>query len=454
MNRWIALTALIGMIGITGCGDSKTGGTGGGAAGGTGGAGDSGAGGAGSTGGMVEVSGDIKMDTTWSADKTYLLKAHTFVEGATLTIEPGTTILGDTGSSLVITQTAKILAAGTKDKPIVFSSAKPAGTRKAGDWGGVVLLGKAPINVAGGTQKIEGFPASETRTGYGGTDAAHNCGTLKYVRSEFAGFQLAPDNELNSITLGGCGSATTVDYVQTLLGNDDGIEIFGGSVNVTHAVISQPDDDGLDTDFGWIGKAQWIIVQQNKLTGDKAFEWDNNNSAHDAEPRNNPQVWNVTLVGSGAGAGMAGKKQGAMHLRRGTAGTIGNGIVVNFADSVINVSNTSTVTQMMSGALAVKSSIFWNNAGAMSFSWPAETGMADDDMGFDEAMSIAAAANVNKEMDPMLGDVSTVTAPNFKPKAALTGGAEPPAGLDTTARYYGAIGENDWTAGWTAYPSN
>src|SRR5690606_30410337 len=153
-------------------------------------------GGGGGGGDVVEVTADIDGDATWTADQTYLLKDHIFVKNGVLTIEPGTTILGAAASSLVITSSAAIDARGKADAPIVFTSAVPAGGRAPGDWGGVVLLGLAPINVAGGVENIEGFPAGTTSTEYGGTDDAHDCGTMNYVRIEFAGFELAVDNEL------------------------------------------------------------------------------------------------------------------------------------------------------------------------------------------------------------------------------------------------------------------
>ena len=196
--------------------------------------------------------GDITTDTTWTKDKLYTLRGYVFVTRGTLTIEPGTVIQGDSGSALAIGQDAKVHAVGTAAEPIVFTSSSP--TPAAGNWGGLVLLGKAPINVTGGTNLVEGFATSfGDRVRYGGTNAAHDCGTLKYVRVEYAGFELAPGNELNGITLGACGTATEIDFVQSHLGLDDGIEVFGGTVNLKHIVISAPDDDGLDWDLGWTG---------------------------------------------------------------------------------------------------------------------------------------------------------------------------------------------------------
>src|SRR5688500_2406277 len=212
--------------------------------------------------------GDITASTTWTATHIYVLEGYVFVTGGTLTIEAGTTVQGKNGSALTITKNAKLDAQGTVDTPIVFTSAMP--TAASGDWGGVVMLGQAPINVVGGTNNVEGFPTSYgDRIAYGGTDAAHDCGKLKYARIEYAGFALAVDNELNGLTLGGCGTSTVVDYVQVHLGLDDGVEVFGGTVNIRHIVITQPDDDGLDWDRGWTGTAQYVVIQQKLGRGDK-----------------------------------------------------------------------------------------------------------------------------------------------------------------------------------------
>src|SRR5690606_14445225 len=170
---------------------------------------------------VVEISGEITSNTTWTSDKIYVLKGFVFVSnGATLTIEAGTIIKGDkaTKGTLTITRGSKINAIGTVEKPIVFTSALAAGARAHGDWGGLIILGTAPVN-QGADVKIEGGLAGPSGKDeknyiyYGGTDAADNSGTLKYVRIEFGGIPFSPDNEINGLTLGGVGSGTTLDYI-------------------------------------------------------------------------------------------------------------------------------------------------------------------------------------------------------------------------------------------------
>jgi hypothetical protein len=405
--------------------------------------------------GSLSVEADITADTTWTTGSTYTLRKHIFVkDGATLTIQPGVKVQGLLGSSLVVTSTGKIAAEGTATQPIVFTSAQPEGYRAAGDWGGVVLLGLAPINVSGGTNKIEGFPAGTTGTDYGGSAPTHNCGSIKYARIEFAGFQLAVDNELNGLTVGACGSDTVLDYIQVHKGADDGIEFFGGAADLKHAVITQPDDDGLDWDYGWSGRVQFVVVQQNGLVGDRGIEADNNGSAPDATPRSKPTIYNLSLIGSNSEPGTAGKNQGGIHFRRGTAGQVYNAVVLGFTDKVIDVDGAPSVAQFTAGELFLKNSIIYDNVNITdaTTAWPD----SDNDSGFDETAQFFAAALSNEAVNPGLQDPYNLTAPNFLPAAPLTGGATPPSdGFDATATFKGAFdATTDWTAGWTSFPAN
>lgn len=402
----------------------------------------------------VDVTADITASTTWTADHIYVLKTHIFVRSGTLTIEAGTRVLGDNGSSIVVTTGGKIDVQGTAAKPVVMTSSQPEGSRLPGDWGGLVLLGTAPINVTGGTSQIEGFPAGTTGTQYGGTNAAHDCGKVNYLRVEFAGFELAPNNELNAFTVGACGSATVIDHVQAHLGSDDGVEVFGGTANLKHILVSQSQDDGLDWDFGWVGKAQFVIVQQSAFSNE-GFEADNNGNANDALPRSAPTIYNATLVGSDRQPGGANQKQMGMHLRRGTAGQIYNSIITSFADFPIDVDGAATVAQTPA-SLFIKNSIFFDNGNQTTWADP-----TDNDGGFDEGAYFKNETS-NKLVDPRITSALNLASPNFHPGAnspAMTASnaATPPSDgfFDATATYLGAIGgTDDWTLGWTAYPAN
>ncbi len=406
---------------------------------------------------VVEVAGgDISTDTRWTANNEYHLKGYVFVTAGTLTIEPGTVIKGDNGSALAITKEAKLNAVGTATAPIVFTSNKA--DPNPGDWGGVVMLGKGPINVTGGVNNVEGF-ATEfgDRIQYGGGASpapAHDCGKLKYARIEYAGFLLSPDNELNGLTLGGCGTATDIDYVQVHLGQDDGVEVFGGTVNLKHIVISQADDDSLDWDRGWTGKAQFVVIQQKVGRGDKGIEADNSNNDNDLTPRSAPEIWNLSMIGSD---GSAADAQGGLHLRRGTAGKISNAIVAYFPKFAVDVDGASSVGQFGS-SLTVKNTYFVKAAAASAI-WPTgfDVGSSgtENDGGFNEATQIGGDATNKLDIDVRLTAPKSTTAPNWMPMAGspvLSGCGTPPAGLDTTATFCGAMGADDWTAGWTAFP--
>jgi hypothetical protein len=450
------------LAGAAGTGTATAGGTGGTAAsaGGTGGTGGTGgAGGSADEGGPSEehVSGEITADTTWDADTTYILDDLTFVvQNATLTIEPGTTIKGGgVGSALIVTRGSRLVAEGTAANPIVFTSNIPEGLRDAGDWGGVALLGAAAVNVEG--PQLEGIEALGDRGSYGGTADDSNCGTLKYVRIEFAGFEFSTDNELNGLTLAGCGTGTTVDFVQVHRGSDDGIEIFGGKADIKHMVLTNIQDDSLDWDFGWTGRAQFLAIRHDEATSDAGFEADNGNPSTDVSPRSAPTIYNVTLVG-GEGSSSPG-----MVLRRGTWGLINNAIVTGFPVSGVDIRDAFSVdgTEVTPPALAIANSIFFQNGADGTEHGDADgDGDDDDDESFDENAFLRTEALANRfDVDPQLPDAANVTAPNLVPPAdspAATGGATPPAGFDVSATYVGAFepGGTDWTDGWTAYPED
>lgn len=424
--------------------------TGGGAGGGSG-------GGGGGAGNVIDVTADVTANTTWTADRTYVLKTLVYVtNGAVLTIEPGTTVQGTSTSALIVARDGRLEAAGTAAKPIVFTSSLPAGMRGGpqGDWGGLVLNGKARINVSGGENNAEGL-ADEARNKYGGTDDAHNCGTLKYVRVEFAGRPLSADNELNGITFNACGSQTTVDFVQVHRGVDDAVELFGGTVNLKHLVLTGMDDDGLDWDQGWAGKAQFLVIQQLGDRGNHGIEADSNRTNNDLLPRSAPTIFNATLIGRNPDTTPSEGPSRGLMLRQGTAGKLRNFIVTNFTSNALTVDQAATAAQWTGGSLEISNSIFFNNP---AVPWSAVAGSMPDNL-FDEAMALEAAALSNRGADPKLLAGLDTTAPNFVPAGdspALMGGATPPSDgfFDPSATFVGAVGTADWTAGWTAYPAN
>ena len=294
----------------------------------------------------VTLEGDIPSDMTLRAVDNNLLKGYVYVpSGVTLTIEPGTVIKGEkaTKGSLIVEPGGKIIAEGTVDKPIVFTSNQPAGSRAYGDWGGLILCGNAPVNA--NDPQIEGGP----RTHYGGNKPEDNSGIVKYVRIEFAGYPLEPNKEINGLTCGGVGSGTTLEYIQVSYCGDDSFEWFGGTVNAKHLIAYKGWDDEFDTDYGYTGKLQFLLGVRDPKVADTSksngFESDNDANGSGDEPITKPIFSNVTLIGPfyGESAGKAeseilyttddaangakgGQFQAAMHIRRNSSLNVYNSV--------------------------------------------------------------------------------------------------------------------------------
>ncbi len=220
----------------------------------------------------------ITADETWSG--VIKLDGWVYVDaGATLTITPGTIIRGTNKSILTITPGAKIMAAGTRTQPIVFTSSQGAGFRGPSDWGGVVICGNAPNNLPGGKGVVEGGVGTE----FGGSDPADNSGVMTYVRVEFPGFEVATGSETNGITLASVGSGTRLEYIQTSYSGDDGYEFFGGNVNAKYLISYRTEDDDFDTDNGYSGMVQFGVILRDPEIVDSdtanGFESDNDKDA-------------------------------------------------------------------------------------------------------------------------------------------------------------------------------
>ena len=210
------------------------------------------------------VTGHITTNTTWTNDKIYRMDGFIYVDSnATLTIQPGTIVRGVklTKGTLIVTRGGKLIADGTVDKPIVFTSDETPGTRTYGDWGGIIVLGNAPINPVGGQATIEGGVNNAAQDGqYGGTNAADNSGIIRYVRIEYGGIPFSANNEINGLTMGGVGSATIVDYVMVSFNGDDSFEWFGGTVNCKHLIAYKGVDDDFDTDLLPQTQSRYVYV--------------------------------------------------------------------------------------------------------------------------------------------------------------------------------------------------
>ncbi len=415
----------------------------------------------------------IDSSVRWTADKKYLLKGFVRVKsGAILTIDAGTIILGDKASTgtLVVERGAKLNAEGTATKPIVFTSAQPKGSRSYGDWGGIVLLGNAPTNKPT-TTNVEGIDKSP----YGGTDANDNSGILKYVRIEFCGVAISPNNEINGLTLGGVGAGTIIQYVQVSYSGDDSFEWFGGNVNCKYLIAHRGWDDDFDTDFGFSGNVQFGLGLRDPEIADQSnsngFESDNDNPASLATPRTAANFSNMTIIGAlDRGTAKINNQFGrAAHLRRNTRQAIFNSVLTGYPVG-IHIDGTLTQADAVAGLLALENiSLVANGRNLANFSLPAgSTGtptIADAPQAIQDWFSLASKSNTITQTLSSVG-ITSVTMEN--PMATLlppTGSPLLTSGAFTNARlqaaffdkvtFRGAFGTTNWTTGWTNFdPQN
>jgi hypothetical protein len=409
----------------------------------------------------VPVSGTIAANTTWTANNRYVLNEFVGVAApATLTIEPGTVIYGGTSkATLFVRRGAKIVADGTARRPIVFTSPRRTGERAQTDWGSLVVLGNAPINVTGGTAFLEGLP-SEAAYSFGGNDPADSSGVLRYVRLEFGGFLIATNQEINGLTLAGVGSGTVVDYVEVLHNKDDAFEFFGGTVNAKHLLGVAFADDGLDFDFGYRGSVQFAALIKRAVNdeGDSNIftESDNNipQEADAARPLTSPNVYNVTAVRVSSGVGQHGGV-----LRRNTAGRFLNAVVTGSRLAPITLRDTSTFNNATAGDLVLNHSIFHGNFGDSGFPNSSDKAQQTRDYLFTTMTS-------NRNVDPLLAMGTPTLLKTYMPdlmpltsSPALDAGfvANPPDnGFLEQVDFLGAVGPGqDWVlSGWANFSDN
>lgn len=323
--------------------------------------------GGGSTGQTITLQGRINADTILRKQNTYILKGLVYMVGNhTMTIEAGTTIKGSFSGSdvaaLIITRGSKINAIGTASEPIIFTSAAP--NPQSGDWGGIVICGKAPINTSfngtAGLFQVEGGIDNANGDGLAGSgDAAvptavanDNSGTLSYVRIEFAGYAFQPDKEVNSLTMAAVGSGTTIDHIEVTYAKDDAYEWFGGTVNCKYLIAYKTQDDDFDTDNGYSGKVQFGLVIRDSLIADisnsEAFESDNNASGTTAGPKTTAVFSNITAIGPRATLSNVGSSlfRGGAHIRRNTGISIFNTIFMGWPRGVEVDATTGTSTAL------------------------------------------------------------------------------------------------------------
>jgi hypothetical protein len=443
------------------------------------------------------LSSDITTSRTLFADTVYNLTSFVHVTGSStvLTIQPGTVIKGTIGSALFILPGARIEANGTAAAPIVFTSDQAVGSRKPGDWGGLILVGSAQINRSG-TVQLEGTGSSTANyaVNYSGGNAAGNTsssGTLRFVRVEFAGFGVAPNQELNSFTFAAIGSGTVLENLQSLVGLDDSFEWFGGTVDAKFLVSYESGDDHFDSSEGHSGRNQFLIALQtkifdprtgsgNKSTDPQGFEVDGCGSASgsgcdlgfNSTPLNTPLFANFTMVGTGVNADVQANNAGiGMVLRRGTAGMYVNGIVARWPRNAFSLRDTETQARFTSGE-AILRNIYIAETGVTAgtnatpfeggtgrFTIDATANNLESAAGTVTAASIFTALPASQPANVAALDWSLPTA-----SPALTGGTGAFTGaLGTKAgtfvtgtSFRGAADPTaaKWWEGWTAYAQN
>jgi hypothetical protein len=399
---------------------------------------------------VVVVSGTVRESQTWTNANHYLLRGAVFVEeGATLNIAAGTRVVGESGSvgTLIVKRGGRLNAIGTREQPIVFTSDQPIGQRARGDWGGIIINGRAPLNIPGG----EGVGEADTGV-YGGNDPNDDSGSLRYVRVEFAGTEFSPDNELNGIAFQGVGRGGTYDYIQVHMNKDDGLEWFGGTADVKHAVITNAADDSLDWTFGWTGRIQFAVVSQRGDDADAGIEADNNEFNNELLPRSSPTIYNVTFCGD-PDANEGRESARGVLLRRGTAGTLRNFVIQGFKNVGLEVNGTTTLNQANAGALQVGNGVIFNT-GSGGRGFAATTTLP--------LFTPSRFADVRLGENPGLGNCHDHANPVWQPVSGdtLAGGQLAPAvppndGFFEVTTYVGAVPPapaEDWTRGWTAFP--
>jgi hypothetical protein len=420
---------------------------------------------------LTDANGNLPIgNTTFTCNNTYRINQKVYVQdGADLFIQPGTVLRGAFGldvnaNALIVSRGGQLWANGTETCPIIFTDDLDPldgsySINIRGQWGGLIILGRASNNlllangglaVANGVGNIEGLVPGDSRNHYGGTDDNDNSGSLKYVSLRHGGTNIGANNEINGLTLGSVGRGTVLEHIEVISNDDDGIEFFGGTVDLKYAVVMFCNDDYFDWDQGYRGRGQfWYGVQLPGASpqGDEGFEADGDDSNSGNSPITNPTVYNVTLIGRGSNR--------ALELREGTAGTINNSIFANFSagaeftdeaartvdaydnwiGNTLNVNNnsydgvTSLITRNATAASAVDQATFaadGNVAAPGIIDWSLAIDLVNN--GVSNAINPVPAAGTA---------TSTIQAPvdDFFEGAAYRGAFKP--------------GAEPWTAGWT-----
>ncbi|MEO5948062.1 MAG: hypothetical protein ABIP79_14690 [Chitinophagaceae bacterium] len=428
------------------------------------------------------LEGRISENRTLKVGFTYKLRGLVYVtNGAILTIEPGTKIVGEKGKQggLIITRSCKIIADGTVDKPIVFTSEEASPQR--GDWSGLVILGNAPTNSSfngtAGIGEIEGGINNSDGLGLYGTPAsqaqnpADNSGILRYVRIEYAGYAFLPDKEINGLTFGGVGSNTIVDNVQVSYANDDSFEWFGGTVNCKHLISFRTLDDDFDTDNGFSGKVQFGISVRDSSVADisksEAFESDNDANGSSLLPQTSVVFSNMTVMGPKATLTNTGNSLfvwGA-QIRRNSSMSLFNSIIMGYPNGLyIDATKGVPTDNNIPASLFVQNNIIADCATPVLYSI---AGNANVPNTANTTATITAWFNtpaygnsiLTNNTDVQLTAPFNYTAPDFNPASAASPAATGASFTNpklttgfTSVSYKGACAVGDtWWKTWTKF---
>ncbi|MEX2402462.1 MAG: T9SS type A sorting domain-containing protein [Rhodothermales bacterium] len=404
------------------------------------------------------VSGDV----TWTADNTYVLDGFVFVEdGSSLTIEAGTVVKGKPGqgenaAALIVARGGKIFANGTPANPIIFTAEAddvtdpddlPLDAR--GLWGGVLILGKADLNSTPGETTVEGIPTSEPRGTYGcgvtmTCDNEDNSGVFRYVSIRHGGSDIGAGNEINGLSMGGVGSATTIEFVEVFNNQDDGFEWFGGTVNTRYLVSAFNGDDAFDIDEGFRGKGQFWFAIQDAETANRGCECDGGTDPEDGTPFTIPTILNATFLGSGASSANADNDH-AMILRDNAGGKWYNSVFHDFVGTAVEIedlaSGEDSRARLEAGDIVLAGNIYGSFGGGLSEdAWAADY--------------LTAAAQNNRTVDPQLRGISRTNDGGLDPRPAagspaLSGALDIGDSWFVDTEYVGAFGDVNWAADWS-----
>jgi hypothetical protein len=413
------------------------------------------------------LTGAITSSITLTKDKTWTLDGFVFVtNNSTLTIQPGTKIVSRRANAgvLVITRGSKIDARGTAAEPIVFTSAESSPV--AGDLGGVVVAGNAPVN--GNHAQMEGVGDGNYNK-FGGTVSNDNSGFLQYIRIEYAGKTANPNDEVNGLSMYGVGSGTTVDHIEVIRGLDDAFEFFGGTFNAKYLIAYNCADDDFDFDDGYRGNLQYLIsVKDPAFTDTKSggdfsnnLEWDNVNPSskvYTATPTTHARISNLTAIGPNNTASPVLANYGfGARFRRGAEFEIVNSVFLGNQLASFSIESNEAAAAYVAGTSVFKNNVINSGAtaGAFNIGTDVTNGLTTAQMqtlatGL-EVLTNPAAANVT---DPF-----NVAAPNVMPKtgsslltgASFTGNFTTANGFEVTPTFKGAMGTTNWTTGWAVF---